>query len=78
MISIYLFIYLFILFFLFYFIYFYLLFSFCSQSLSGAKTIESKKMDFNKKAKSKVNSFSNIGHVPGGGRVKVIVGSQRS
>lgn len=68
MISIYLFIHLFI----------YLLFSFCSQSLSGAKTIESKKMDFNKKAKSKVNSFSNIGHVPGGGRVKVIVGSRRS
>ncbi|PFX17019.1 Microtubule-associated protein 2 [Stylophora pistillata] len=37
----------------------------------GAKTVESKKMDFNKKAKSKVNSFSNIGHVPGGGRVKI-------
>lgn len=41
------------------------------KSKQGAKTIESKKMDFNKKAKSKVNSFSNIGHVPGGGRVKI-------
>ncbi|XP_078378225.1 uncharacterized protein LOC144661371 isoform X2 [Oculina patagonica] len=36
----------------------------------GAKN-ETKKIDFNKKAKSKVNSFGNIGHVPGGGKVKV-------
>ena len=49
-----------------------IIFVFFLKSLPGAKTVESKKMDFNKKAKSKVNSFSNIGHVPGGGRVKVI------
>lgn len=39
--------------------------------LSGGVKIETKKIDFHKKAKPKVNSFGNIGHVPGGGRVKV-------
>ena len=34
--------------------------------------IETKKIDFNKRAKPKVNSFGNIRHVPGGGRIKVI------
>ena len=33
--------------------------------------IETKKIDFNKRAKPKVNSLGNIKHVPGGGRVKV-------
>ena len=40
--------------------------------LLGGVKIETRKIDFNKKAKSKVNSFENIGHVPGGGRAKVI------
>ena len=42
------------------------------QFLLGGVKIETRKIDFNKKAKSKVNSFENIGHVPGGGRAKVI------
>ena len=40
--------------------------------------IETKKIDFTKKAKPKVNSFSNIGHVPGGGRVKVMKNNETS
>lgn len=40
-------------------------------SAGSVGRIETKKIDFTKKAKPKVNSFGNIGHVPGGGRVKV-------
>ena len=37
----------------------------------GVRKSDTKKMGLKTKAKPKVNSFSNIGHVPGGGRVKV-------
>lgn len=39
----------------------------------GVQKTDTKKMGFKTKAKPKVNSFSNIGHVPGGGRVKVMI-----
>ena len=38
----------------------------------GFGRTETKKKDFARNVKSKVDSFSNIGHVPGGGRIKVI------
>ena len=38
----------------------------------GDKKIESRKLDFKDKAKSKVGSTANIKHAPGGGNVKVM------
>lgn len=37
----------------------------------GCGRNQTKKKDFMKNVKPKVNSFGNIGHVPGGGRAKV-------
>ncbi|XP_068753998.1 rho GTPase-activating protein gacF-like isoform X2 [Montipora capricornis] len=41
------------------------------KTAGGFGRTEPKKKDFARNVKSKVDSFSNIGHVPGGGRIKV-------